>query len=216
MGLSFAIPIDVAMHVKDELQKHGKVTRGRIGVAVQNVNQSLAQSFGMKKPEGALVSSVEDNSPAAKGGIKAGDVILGWNDAAVDESSALPALVADTAPGHSAKVRIWREGREQTLNVTVGNTPSEKQKVASAESPASNSGKLGLTVQASDEGLVVQDASGPAAAAGVQQGDVILAVNNQPVKSAKELRGLIDKAGKHVALLVQRDEAKMYVPIDLG
>jgi serine protease Do len=216
MGLSFAIPIDVAMHVKDQLQKHGKVTRGRIGVAVQNVNQSLAQSFGMKKPEGALVSSVEDNSPAAKGGIKAGDVILGWNDASVDESSALPGLVADTAPGQSAKVRVWRDGKEQTLSVTVGTVPSEKEKVASAESPASNSGKLGLTVQSSDEGLVVQDASGPAAEAGVQQGDVILAVNNHPVKSAKELRGLVDKAGKHVALLVQRDDAKIYVAVDLG
>jgi serine protease Do len=216
MGLSFAIPIDVAMNVKDQLQKHGKVTRGRIGVAVQNVNQSLAQSFGLKKTEGALVSSVEDNSPAAKGGIRAGDVILGWNGAPVDESSALPGLVADTAPGQTAKVRVWRDGKEQMLNVTVGTVPSENGKVASAESPASNSGKLGLAVHASDEGLVVQDASGPAAAAGVQQGDVILAVNNQPVKSVQQLRGLIDKAGKHVALLVQRDDAKVYVPIDLG
>jgi serine protease Do len=216
MGLSFAIPIDVAMNVKDQLQKHGKVTRGRIGVAVQNVNQSLAQSFGLKKTEGALVSSVEDNSPAAKGGIRAGDVILGWNGAPVDESSALPGLVADTAPGQTAKVRVWRDGKEQMLNVTVGTVPDANGKVASAESPASNSGKLGLAVHASDEGLVVQDASGPAAAAGVQQGDVILAVNNQPVKSVQQLRGLIDKAGKHVALLVQRDDAKVYVPIDLG
>jgi serine protease Do len=216
MGLSFAIPIDVAMHVKDELQKHGKVTRGRLGVAVQNVNQSLAQSFGLKKTAGALVSSVEDNSPAAKAGIKAGDVILGWNDASVDESTALPGLVADTAPGQTAKVRVWRDGKEQTLNATVGTTPSEKDKVASAENPAANSGKLGLTLRASDEGLVVQDAAGPAAEAGVQQGDVILAVNNQPVKSLKQLRGAIDKAGKHVALLVQRDDATMYLPIDLG
>jgi serine protease Do len=216
MGLSFAIPIDVAMHVKDELQKHGKVTRGRLGVAVQNVNQSLAQSFGLRKPEGALVTSVDGKGPAAKAGIKAGDVILGWNGAPVDESASLPPLVADTAPGQPAKVRIWRDGKEQTLNVTVGTTPDEKDKVASAESPATNSGKLGLVVHASDDGLVVQDASGPAAEAGVQQGDVILAVNNQPVKSVKQLRGVIDKAGKHVALLVQRDDATMYVPIDLG
>jgi serine protease Do len=216
MGLSFAIPIDVAMHVKDELQKHGKVTRGRLGVAVQNVNQSLAQSFGLRKPEGALVTSVDGKGPAAKAGIKAGDVILGWNGAPVDESASLPPLVADTAPGQPAKVRIWRDGKEQTLNVTVGTTPDEKDKVASAENPAANSGKLGLTLRASDDGLVVQDASGPAAEAGVQQGDVILAVNNQPVKSVKQLRGVIDKAGKHVALLVQRDDATMYVPIDLG
>jgi serine protease Do len=215
MGLSFAIPIDVAMHVKDELQAHGKVTRGRIGVAVQNVNQSLAQSFGLKRPEGALVSSVEDAGPAAKGGIKPGDVILGWNGAAVDESSALPVLVADTRPGDAAKVRVWRDGAEKTLNVTVGELPNQ-EKTAAAERPAANSGKLGLTVRSSDDGLVVQDASGPAAAAGVQEGDVILAVNNRPVKSVKDLRGLVDKAGKHVALLVQRDEAKVYVAIDLG
>jgi len=215
MGLSFAIPIDVAMHVKDELQAHGKVTRGRIGVAVQNVNQSLAQSFGMKRPEGALVSSVEDGGPAAKAGIKAGDVILGWNGATVDESSSLPVLVADTRPGQAAKVRLWRDGSEKTLNVTVGELPNQ-EKTAAAERPAANSGKLGLTVRPSEEGLVVEDASGPAAAAGVQEGDVILAVNNRPVKSVKDLRGLIDKAGKHVALLVQRDDAKVYVPIDLG
>jgi serine protease Do len=215
MGLSFAIPIDVAMHVKDELQKHGKVTRGRIGVAVQSVNQSLAQSFGLKKPQGALVSSVEEGSPAAKGGIRSGDVILAWNGNPVDDSSALPALVADTAPGKLAKVRVWRDGKEQDLSVTVGAVPQEKAAAAASESPA-NSGKLGLTLQQGDDGLVVAQSSGPAAAAGVRSGDVILAVNNQPVKSVEQLRKLVDKAGKHVALLVQRDEAKMFVPVDLG
>jgi serine protease Do len=215
MGLSFAIPIDVAMHVKDELQKHGKVTRGRIGVAVQSVNQSLAQSFGLKKPQGALVSSVEEGSPAAKGGIRSGDVILAWNGNPVDDSSALPALVADTAPGKLAKVRVWRDGKEQDLSVTVGTVPQEKVAAAASESPA-NSGKLGLTLQQGDDGLVVAQSGGPAAAAGVRSGDVILAVNNQPVKSVEQLRKLVDKAGKHVALLVQRDEAKMFVPVDLG
>jgi serine protease Do len=203
------------MHVKDELQKHGKVTRGRIGVAVQSVNQSLAQSFGLKKPQGALVSSVEEGSPAAKGGIRSGDVILAWNGNPVDDSSALPALVADTAPGKLAKVRVWRDGKEQDLSVTVGAVPQEKVAAAASESPA-NSGKLGLTLQQSDDGLVVAQSGGPAAAAGVRSGDVILAVNNQPVKSVEQLRKLVDKAGKHVALLVQRDEAKMFVPVDLG
>jgi serine protease Do len=216
MGLSFAIPIDVAMHVKDQLQANGKVTRGRIGVAVQNVNQSLAQSFGLAKPEGALVSMVEEGGPAAKAGLKPGDVILGWNGSAIDESSALPVLVADTAPGQPAKVRIWRDGREQTVNLKVGTLPNDKEKVASSDSSSSNSGKLGLTVRSSDDGLVVEDASGPAAAAGLQEGDVILAVNNSPVKSVHQLRSMIEKAGKHVALLVQRDEAKMFVAIDLG
>jgi serine protease Do len=217
MGLSFAIPIDVAMHVKDELQSHGKVTRGRIGVAVQNVNQSLAQSFGMQRPEGALVSSVEDKGPAAKAGVKPGDVILGWNGAPVEESASLPVLVADTAPGQNAKLRIWRDGKEQTLDIKVGALPDkDPQKLASAEGAGSNSGKLGLTVRSSGDGLVVADASGPAAAAGIQEGDLILAVNNREVKSVEQLRGMIAKAGKHVALLVQRDEAKIYVPVDLG
>ncbi len=217
MGLSFAIPIDVAMQVKNELQAHGKVTRGRIGVAVQNVNQSLAQSFGMPKPEGALVASVEDGGPAAKAGLKPGDVILGWNGTAIDTSGSLPVLVAQTKPGQDAKVRIWRGGHEQTLDVKVGQMKEDKQQVASAsDSQQSNSGRLGLVVQPSDEGLVVQDASGPAARAGVQEGDVVLAVNSEPVKTPDALRRAVQHAGKHLALLVQRNDSKIYVPIDLG
>jgi serine protease Do len=216
MGLSFAIPIDVAMNVKDQLAKSGHVTRGRIGVAIQNLNQSLAQSFHLPKPEGALVSSVEDGSPAAKAGLKPGDVILAWNGTPIDESAQLPALVADTAPGKHATMKVWRNGAEQTLGVTVGNMPDQKVAKADGANPSANSGKLGLAVQQTDQGLVVADASGPAARAGVQEGDVILAVNNQPVKSVQQLRTLVDKAGKHVALLVQREDAKVYVPIDLG
>jgi serine protease Do len=224
MGLSFAIPIDVAMHVKDQLQKYGKVTRGRIGVAIQPVNQSLAQSFGLAKPEGALVSLVDDEGPAARAGIKAGDVILAWNGKAVDESATLPALVAETAPGQTAQVRLWRDGKERAVGVTVGSMPNEK--VTSSENPAANSGKLGLVVRPltaeersqlhASAGLFVEDAGGAAAAAGVQPGDVILALNNRPVRSVEQLRRLLDKAGKHAALLVQRDAARMYVPIDLG
>jgi serine protease Do len=216
MGVSFAIPIDVALHVKDELAKSGHVTRGRIGVAIQSVNQSLAQSFGLPKPEGALVSAVADNSPAARAGIKAGDVILAWNGTPIDDSAELPGLVADTAPGKHATVKLWRNGGEQTLGVTVANMPDDKVASAQGANSDANSGKLGLTVQQGDQGLVVADASGPAARVGVQEGVVILAVNNQPVKSIDQLRRLVDKAGKHVALLVQREDAKVYVPVDLG
>jgi serine protease Do len=217
MGLSFAIPIDVAMQVKNQLQASGHVTRGRIGVAVQNVNQSLAQSFGLPKPEGALVSSVDAKGPAAHAGVKAGDVILAWNGTPIDLSSDLPVLVAGTAPGKHAQVKVWRDGTERTLDVTVGTMPSEK--VASAndeQNPGANSGRLGLMVQPGDQGLVVAQASGPAAAAGVQPGDVILGVNNRPVKSIDQLRRAVEKAGKHMALLVQRGDATVYVPIDLG
>ena len=216
MGVSFAIPIDVALHVKDELAKSGHVTRGRIGVAIQSVNQSLAQSFGLAKPEGALVSSVADNSPAARAGIRPGDVILAWNGKTIDDSAELPGLVADTPPGKHATVKLWRNGAEQTLGVTVARMADEKAASAEGANSDANSGKLGLTLEQSDQGLVVADAAGPAARAGLQQGDVILAVNNQPVKSIEQMRQLVDRAGKHVALLVQREDARVFVPVDMG
>jgi serine protease Do len=216
MGLSFAIPIDEALHVKDELQQHGRVTRGRIGVAVQSVNQNLAQSFGLPRPEGALVSSVEQGAPAARAGLKPGDVILAWNGTPIDASGSLPILVADTAPGSLAKVKIWRGGREQTVGITVGRMQEHKVASAPRQAQGANTGKLGLAAHADDEGVVVDDVAGPAAAAGLEPGDVIVAVNNQPVKSVEQLTRLVDKAGRHVALLVQRNDQQMYVPIDLG
>jgi serine protease Do len=225
MGLSFAIPIDVAMHVESQLQQYGKVSHGRLGVTIQEVNQSLADSFGLKKPEGALVSAVEDGSPAARAGLKPGDVILGFDGKAVDRSSMLPLLVGDMKPGRVADVRIWRDGAERTVKVTVGAAPNEQ--VASSKAPAgNNSGRLGLVVRplTSDEigqlhvkgGLVVEESGGAAAKAGVQPGDVILALNEQPVKSTRDLRRMLDKSGKHVALLVQRNDSKIYVPVDLS
>jgi serine protease Do len=216
MGLSFAIPIDVAMHVKEQLQKHGKVTRGRIGVAIQPLNQSLAQSFGLDKPQGALVSSVDEDGPAARAGIQPGDVILGWNGEAVEEASSLPVLVARTAPGKDAKVRVWREGKERTLEVEVGTLPGDEAALASAGGPAAQAAKLGLTLKQGGPGLVVEKAAGAAAAAGVRPGDVILALNNERVETVDELRGLLESAGKRVALLVQRGEAKMYLPVEVG
>jgi serine protease Do len=225
MGLSFAIPIDVAMHVEDQLQHYGKVTHGRLGVTIQEVNQNLAESFGLKKAEGALVSAVENGSPAAHAGIKSGDIILAFDGKTIDRSSALPLLVGEMKPGQIATARIWRDGGERTVNVTVGAAPAES--VASAETPSgANSGRLGLVVRplTSEErdqihakgGLVVQESGGAAAKAGVQPGDVILALNDRPVMSVHELRRLIEKSGKHVALLVERNDSKIYVPVDLG
>ena len=224
MGVSFAIPIDVAMNVENQLQHTGKVSHGRIGVAIQEVNQSLAQSFGLKSPTGALVSSVSEDSPAARAGIKSGDVILSFNGKPVENSSDLPLMVGEMKPGQAADVHVWRNGSEHDLKVTVGAMPNEK--LASNDAAATNSGKLGVAVRSlsSDEkaqiqakgGLVVEQSSGAAARAGIRPGDVILALDNEPVTSAEQLRHLLDHAGKHVALLVQRQDAKMYVPIDLG
>jgi serine protease Do len=223
-GLSFAVPIDVALTVQDQLLKSGHVTRGRLGVGIQDVNQALADSFGLKKLSGALVSSVEKESPAARAGLMAGDVIVRYNDTEIATSSQLPVLVSNTAPGRVAKLEVMRQGETKRIDVTVGELKADK--VATAAEAGEGHGRLGVAVRpltAEEQkqagiagGLVVENASGAAASAGIQAGDVILSVNNTPVKSAAQLKDLIAKAGKRIALLVQRDEAKIYVPVDLG
>ena len=223
-GLSFAIPIDVALNVENQLLHHGSVTRGRLGVTIQNVNQALADSFGLKQPAGALVGSIEKDGPAAKAGIEPGDVILRYNDKDIASSNQLPVLVADTAPGTIAKIEVMRNGKIRHIDVTVGQLKNAK--VASADVAGQPPGRLGVVVRplAPDEqkqagvngGLIVENATGPAANAGIQPGDMILSFNGTPVKSPEQLKQLLAKAGKHVALLVQRDENKIFVPVDLG
>ena len=214
----------MALHVKDQLVQHGSVTRGRLGVGIQDVNQALADSFGLKQPAGALVSSVEKDSAAAKAGLEPGDVILRYNDKDITSSSELPVLVADTTPGATARLEVMRKGETRHIDVTVGQLANAK--VASADVAGQNHGRLGVAVRAlnPDEqqqagvtgGLVVEKATGPAANAGIQPGDMILSLNGTPVKSVEQLKQLVTKAGKHVALLVQRDQAKLFVPVDLG
>ncbi len=223
-GLSFAIPIDVAMKVERQLVDHGKVNRGRLGVIIQEVDQDLAKSFGLDKPSGALVSSVDKGSPAEKAGIESGDVILKFNGKEVASSRDLPAMVADMTPGETAKVEIWHEGKIKQVSVAVG-----EMKVAGADQKPGNSAKggLGLEVRplSPDErnqadvagGLLVEGVeNGPAAKAGIQSGDVILSVNGETVNSAAKLRSLVAKHDKRVALLVLRGDSKMFVPIQLG
>ena len=214
MGMSFAIPIDVAMKVKDQLVANGKVTRGRIGVAVQEVTPQLARSFGLDKPHGALVSSVDASGPAAKSGLQPGDVIVSFAGKPVDASGALPALVAGTKPGETVDMRIVRDGKEQTLKVAVGEMNAGRTTVASAA--AEPHGKLGVAVRPTDKGMVVERAGGAAAKAGVRQGDLILGVNGKAVKSVDELKSAIDAAGKNVALLVQRGENRIFIPVELA
>ncbi|BAL25728.1 DegQ family serine endoprotease [Azoarcus sp. KH32C] len=223
-GLSFAIPIDVAAHVKDQLLAHGKVTRGRMGVAIQDVNQALAESFGLDSARGALISSVESGSPAAKAGLEAGDVILKIDGQPVASSAELPPKVAAVAPGKTVKLEVWRKGKTENVTVTVGE--QKPAKVASDDEGSADRGRLGVAVrplspeeqrQADTKGgLLVLDASGPAARAGIQRGDVIISVNGRPVTGAEELRKQLSGAGKHVALLIQREDARIFVPIDLG
>jgi serine protease Do len=223
-GLSFAIPIDVAAKVKDQLVQTGKVSRGRIGVTIQEVNQSLADSFGLKKPAGALVSSVEKDSPAAKAGIEPGDVVLKANGKEINRSIDLSGYVADLKPGSTAKFEIWRKGAPREIAVTAG--AMKAPKMAAAGTAEQDGGRLGVAVRALTPeerkeadvqgGLLVEDASGPAARAGIQPGDVVLAVNGTPVRDVDQLRGLVSKAGKTVALLVQRNDAKIFIPVNLG
>jgi serine protease Do len=216
-GIAFAVPIDVASHVKQELVAHGRVERGRLGVHIQEVTQSLAESFGLDRPRGALVAQVEKESPAAKAGIKPGDVLLGVNGKAIERSAEIPPLVAAVKPGNKATLNVWRDGKKQDLAVTVGRLDADK--TAEAASPGNekaDTGKLGLAVRPSKEGLVVEKVTGPAARAGIQEGDVVTAVNGKPVKSVDELRKAADQAKGSVALLVRRGEDTVFVPIEVG
>ena len=223
-GLSFAVPINVASNVEDQLVRTGKVSRGRIGVTIQEVNQSLAKSFGLKEPTGALVSSVEKDGPAAKAGVQPGDVILKVNGKQISRSNDLPLLVANLKPDSTAQMEVWRKGAAKELTVKVAEMKAAKTAEAKTDKPH---GQLGLAVRPlnPDEqkeagvhgGLLVEDASGPAAKAGIESGDIILALNGTPVKSVGELRSLVERSGKQtIALLVQREDTKIFVPIDLG
>ncbi len=223
MGLSFAIPIDVAMKVEKQLVAHGKVVRGRLGVTIQDVNQQLAESFGLAKARGALVSSVERNGSAGKAGVEPGDVILALNGKEIDSSSDLPPEVADLRPGSKARLEVWRKGARRQLEVTVGEASDAKAARAEA---GNDHGRLGLSVrpltpeeqrQAEVKGgVMVEGVTGPAARAGIEAGDVVLALDGTPVAGVEELRRLVAKAHDHVAVLVQRGEARLFVPVQLG
>jgi serine protease Do len=225
MGVSFSIPIDVAMQVGQQLQTSGHVTRGKLGVVIQNVSQGLADSFGLPQPEGALVSSVEKGGPAEHAGVEAGDVILKLNGQPLKDSTELPVQIAAIAPGTSVELEVWRNHEPRTISVKLG--ALDDKRTASANSGEhGDSGKLGLAVRPLNPqeqeqsnvkgGLVVERASGPAADAGIQPGDVVLAANGAPVNNADDLRGAVEKSKGHIALLIQRGETRLFVPVRVG
>jgi serine protease Do len=229
MGVSFAIPIEVALDVAKQLQASGKVTRGRLGVGVQPMTKELAQSFGLDATTGAVVTTVEANSPAAKAGVRAGDVILGYNGQKIDEPSLLPRLVAATKPGEKADLEVWRAGKRERLSVTVGEIPAEvASNTRQPQKKESSPTGLGLAVRdlapeerkalGVDYGLVVEDVTSGGAATPIQPGDVILAVNQERFRSIEEFNKLVSrhKKGDRVALLVNRGGNAIYVPIEVG
>jgi len=228
MGLSFAIPIDVANNVRQQLVSTGKVTRSRIGVSIQDVNAQLAESFGLDRPRGALVGMVEDDGPGAKAGIKAGDVILKVDGHEVDTSAQLPGMIAGKKPGTSVEIEVWRDGGVKRLTAKPVEIVDKGTKVAArGGDDGDEAAKLGLAVrplqpeekrQVETSGsLVVEGVDGPAAAAGVQRGDIILGVNGKSVKSVEDLRNAArNTKGKVVALLIERDSAQIFVPVRVG
>lgn len=224
-GLSFAIPIDLASKVKDQILATGHASHARLGVAIQEVNQALADSFKLGKPEGALVANVDKDSAAEKAGLKTGDVILKVNGQAIIASSDLPALIGSAAPGEKVTLQIWRLGKLEDLTVKLGDASDKSATVAKTNDNVGK-GQLGLALrplqpQEKQEtgvanGLMVEDAAGPAARAGVQSGDVLLSVNGMPVKSIDQVREVMAKSDKSVALLILRDGNRIFVPVRIG
>jgi serine protease Do len=223
-GVSFAIPINLAVQVKDQIVKTGKVVHSRLGVEVQTLDQSLADSFKLKSPNGALVAKVIADSAAAAAGLKVGDVILKYNGSPIVDAGQLSAKVGVTAPGEKVSLDVWRDGKALSLTATIGNAAQ----AASAEegTGAAAPARLGLSLRPLNPeersqagisgGLVVEDAQGRAADAGIQPGDVVLSVDGTPVQSVAQLREMVQKHGKQIALLIQRGEARLFVPVTLG
>ena len=228
MGISFAIPMDEAIRVSDQLRATGKVSRGRIGVQIGPVDKEVAESIGLGSATGALVSAVEPDSPAAKAGLQAGDVIVQFNGTKIDKVSDLPRLVGNTKPGSKASLTIFRRGKQQQLSITVADVPADESQIAQAPEASgatANAKTLGLRVTdltAAQKkalgvrgGVQVAEASGPAARAGMRPGDVVLAIANTEVASVKDFEAALAKAdqSKPVNVLVRRDEWAQYLLI---
>ena len=224
-GVSFAIPIDVAMEVVDQLKTGGKVTRGWLGVLIQEMTPELAQSFGLDKPRGALIGQVMAEGPAQGAGVKVGDIIVAFNGQPVLHSTDLPLMVARTRPGTTIPLTVIRDGKEQTLNVQITQLPDEvKMQQAAVESPASN--RLGLAVaelpaekrKQGASGLLVKDVDeGPAARAGIRPGDIIARINNVDVNEVSQFADLIKDlpAGRPIPVLVRRDNGAIFLALTI-
>jgi len=225
MGLSFAIPINTAMQVADQLRKTGKVTRGWLGVMIQPVDADLAKSFGLDRPRGALIAQVQPGSPADKAGLKAGDVILAFDGHPIDDTAQLPARVGTTEIGKRVEVQILREGKERTLAVTIQALPDDSAQAAEPD-VADTFGPLGLQVQPLDaakrkelgvgHGLLVRSVGdGVAARAGVRPGDVLLELGGTKLSSEADLKRAAERMtkGRPVALRLLRNGSPLFLAL---
>ena len=224
MGISFAIPIDTAMNVAEQLKTDGKVQRGQLGVVIQEVPHDLAKSFGLDKPTGALVSKVLPNSPAAAAGLQVGDIIRGVNGKEIVSSGDLPVIVGSTAPGKEVKLQIWRQRAELEVGVTLGSAGDISQsaagkpeaEVSGAGSENFNLPEAGLVLSAEADGrIIIVRTDGAAARAGLQRGDVIREIAGMAVHSREEVSQAFAKGGKNLPVLIQREGTTLFLALVL-
>lgn len=227
MGLSFSIPIDVAIDISNQLKTTGKVTRGRLGVAIQELTKELAESFGMKNTDGALIAGVEKGGPAEKGGLEVGDVITKFDGKVIVTSGDLPRVVGATKPNKLVNVQVLRKGKLKNLRFRIGEMPTDGVQLTQNNKPSakSSANRIGLTMKAltaaqkkklnGKNGLLVVDSKGIAAESGIRRGDIVLGLNNSETQSVDAFNKQINavKKGKTIAVLVQRDDSTLYVPI---
>ena len=231
MGLSFAVPINVVTNVYEQLKEHGRVSRGWLGVLIQDVTRELAESFGMKRPHGALVAKILPDSPAEKAGFEVGDIVVKYDGKEISFSSDLPPLVGNSKIGKSVPVEIIRKGKSKTLNVMISELPADDEIViaSSGKGGTSKSNALNITVkdltdtqkqelQIEDHGVLVESVSeGPAQKAGVRNGDIILLINNIKIKDAQHFEGLVNDLPKEksIPILIQRRGGPIFIALKL-
>lgn len=229
MGLSFAIPMNVAQDVVKQLKDKGQVTRGWLGILIQDVNRELAESFNMEKPMGAVVLRIMEDSPAEKAKFKVGDVVVEFNGDTINHSSDLPIAVGSTPIGKKVPVKVIREGKPMTINVVIAQLPSEKELAQSDKPTPAEANKIGLVIEdltteqrqrleIKSGGVFVKDVTdGPALDAGVRRGDIILKINNTDVQDGKQFRSLVKKLprDRSLPILIQRRQAPMFLAIKI-
>ena len=228
MGISFAIPIDVAMNVAEQLKTNGKVQRGQLGVIIQEVSYDLARSFGLDKPTGALIAKVLPDSPASRAGLKVGDIVRSVNDESIRASSDLPVLIGSIAPGKEVVLEVWREGKQIKQKVQLGSSSDAAQAQNPQTAPEAGGQtqqqsftvpEIGLSLATEINGnnqlLVVRRVEGIAARAGLHRGDVILAVGQTNVTDEASFRSALQASGKNVPLLIQRESGTLFLALNL-